>query len=40
VIPHKVIAKIKNSFSTFPSAQNGGKIEGEVESGRLKHQFS
>jgi hypothetical protein len=27
VIPHKAVARKKNSFSAFPRAQNGGKNE-------------
>ncbi len=37
VFPHKVIAR-RSAFSTLPSAWNGGELEGEVGSGRLKHQ--
>jgi hypothetical protein len=39
VHPHKGIAR-RNTFSTLPSAQNGGELEGEVESGRLKCHFT
>jgi hypothetical protein len=34
---HKVIAR-RSAFSTLLSAWNGGELEGEVGSGRLKHQ--
>ncbi len=37
VDPHKAIAR--STFSTFPSAWNGGELEGGVESGRLKCHF-
>jgi hypothetical protein len=37
--PHKVVVR-RNAFLAFPSAQNGGELEGGVESGRLKRQFS
>ncbi len=35
VYPHKVIAR-RSAFSTFPSAWNGGELEGEVGSGRFE----
>jgi hypothetical protein len=35
----KVVVK-RNAFLAFPSTQNGGELEGEAESGRLKRQFS
>jgi hypothetical protein len=38
VHPHNVI--VRNAFSTFPNAQNGGELEGGAKSGRLKRQFS
>ncbi len=39
VDPHKVVVR-RNAFSTFPSAQNGGELEGGENNGMLKHQFS
>ncbi len=39
VHPHKVIGR-RSAFSTLPSAWNGGELEGEVESGRLKCHFT
>jgi hypothetical protein len=39
VDPHKVVIR-RNAFSTYPSAQNGGELDGGAKSGRLKHQFS
>ncbi len=38
VDPHKVVAR--SAFSAFPRAQNRGELEGGLESGRLKGQFS
>jgi hypothetical protein len=34
---HKAIAR--SAFSTFPSARNGGELEGGAKSGRLKCHF-
>ncbi len=39
VDPHKVVIR-RNAFSTFPSARNGGELDGGAKSGRSKHQFS
>jgi hypothetical protein len=39
VDPHQVVAK-RNAFSTLPSAWNEVESKGEIESGRLKDQFS
>ncbi len=39
VDPHKVVAR-RSAFSAFPRAQNGGELEGGLESERLKCQFS
>jgi hypothetical protein len=39
VDPHKVVAR-RSAFSAFPRAQNGGELEGGLEIGRLKWQFS
>jgi hypothetical protein len=36
---HRVVAR-RSAFLVFPSAQNGGGLEGQTKSGRLKHQFS
>jgi hypothetical protein len=36
---HKVVVK-RNAFLAFPRTQNGGELEGEAKSGRLKRQFS
>ncbi len=39
VDPHTVVVR-RNAFWTLPSAWNEVESKGEVESGRLKHQFS
>jgi hypothetical protein len=36
VDPHEVVTR-RNAFSTFPRARNGGELEFEAKSGRLKH---
>jgi len=39
VYPHKVVHR-RNIFLVFPSARNGGELEGGAKNGSLMRQFS